>query len=257
VLAASNIEEDGGLVREDLFFNADGGSIHRVVNIGQVILSGSLSDSSELVVHRTMAQANPSLVSSQVRHRDATQMGADGRAHQDAGVTGIGERGNWSLIEEGGIRKGASLLNLRCCQSSNENKFSVPRGLQDLTRGQLWDIEFLVRISDVPGSSDHLMIKTGDNCLHSEHIGWNNETLEHVDLSSLDFVVLVLLVPQSVLIEPVINLGLGVDGISEVGWSRGSNPELRFFSAEHIIDQLLVLSLVVFLDNTEVPASLA
>ena len=43
--------------------------------------------------------------------------------------------------------------------------------------------------------------------------------MEHVDLSSLDLIVSVFLVPESVLVEPVISLGLGVKGITEVGWS--------------------------------------
>jgi hypothetical protein len=55
-----------------------------------------------------------------------------------------------------------------------------------------------------------------------------------------------------VLIEPVVNLGLGVEGITEVGWSGGGNPELLLISAEDVVNQLLILSLVVFLDDTEV-----
>lgn len=55
-----------------------------------------------------------------------------------------------------------------------------------------------------------------------------------------------------VLIEPVVDLGLGVEGIAEVGGSGGGNPELLLVSAEHVVDQLLVLSLVVVLDNAEV-----
>jgi hypothetical protein len=58
-----------------------------------------------------------------------------------------------------------------------------------------------------------------------------------------------------VLIEPVVNLGLGVEGVSEVGWAGGSNPEFVLISDEHVVSQLLVLSLVVVLDNTEVSES--
>ena len=60
-----------------------------------------------------------------------------------------------------------------------------------------------------------------------------------------------------VLIEPVINLGLGVNGISEVRGARGGDPELVLISAEHVVDQLLVLSLVVFLNDTEVSSGTA
>jgi len=54
-----------------------------------------------------------------------------------------------------------------------------------------------------------------------------------------------------VLIEPVIDLSLSVNWVSKVGWSWRGNPELCFFSAENIIDEFLVLSLVVLLNDTE------
>jgi hypothetical protein len=55
-----------------------------------------------------------------------------------------------------------------------------------------------------------------------------------------------------VLVEPVVNLGLGVEGISEVGWAGRGNPEFVLIIAEQVVYQLLVLSLVVLLDDTEV-----
>ena len=60
-----------------------------------------------------------------------------------------------------------------------------------------------------------------------------------------------------VLIEPVVDLGLGVKRISKVGRSGGGNPEFVFIIAEHVVDQLLVLSLVVVLDDAEVSEGLA
>jgi hypothetical protein len=55
-----------------------------------------------------------------------------------------------------------------------------------------------------------------------------------------------------VLIEPVVDLGLGVNGVAKVGGSGGSNPELLLISAEHVVNQLLILSLVIFLNDAEV-----
>ena len=55
-----------------------------------------------------------------------------------------------------------------------------------------------------------------------------------------------------VLIEPVVDLSLGVKRVAKVGGSGGSNPEFVLISAEHVVDQLLVLSLVVVLDDAEV-----
>ena len=75
--------------------------------------------------------------------------------------------------------------------------------------------------------------------------------MEHVDLSSLDLIVSILLVPESVLIEPVISLGLGIEGVSKVGWSGGGNPVSWSLGTEEVVNKLLVLSIVVFLNDSE------
>ena len=54
--------------------------MHLVVDPRQVSHSGSLTDATELVVHRSVAQAHPALVGTQVGHGDATQVSANGRA---------------------------------------------------------------------------------------------------------------------------------------------------------------------------------
>lgn len=129
--------------------------------------------------------------------------------------------------------------------------------MQYLTGGQLRDIELLVGISDVSHSGDHLLIKAGDNSLHCKNIATDHEALQHVDLGSLDFVVSVLFIPQSVLIKPVVNLRLSIERISEVRWARRGDPEFSFFINEKIVSKLFVFPIVVFLDDTEVSASLA
>ena len=101
------------------------------------------------------------------------------------------------------------------------------------------------------------MINASHDGLGSQNIAADNKSLHHVDLSSFDFVVFILFIPQSVLIEPVVNLCLAVNGISKVGWSGGCHPEFRFFCHEQVINQLFVLSFVVFLNDTEVSACLA
>ena len=67
-----------------------------------------------------------------------------------------------------------------------------------------------------------------------------------VNLGSSDFVVSVLFVEHSVLVEPVVNLSSGVKVISEVGGSAGSDPELGLLHEVASAYELLVLSLVVF-----------
>lgn len=77
----SDIEEDGWLVRELLLLNAHNWAIDGVVDVWQVSLSWSLSDSTELVVDGSVTKANPSLVGTEIWHWDATQMSANSRAH--------------------------------------------------------------------------------------------------------------------------------------------------------------------------------
>ena len=100
----SNIEEDWWLVREHLLLNAEDRSPHLVVDVRQVTSGGTLSDSTELIIHGTVAKAHPSLVSTQVWHRDAAQVSANSGAAKHRGVT---SRWNWSLggsIEKSSVR---------------------------------------------------------------------------------------------------------------------------------------------------------
>ena len=75
--------------------------------------------------------------------------------------------------------------------------------------------------------------------------------MEHVHLGSLDLIVSVLLVPDSILIKPVISLGLGVKGIAEVGWPGGGYPVGWSVGTQKVVDQLLVLPIVILSEDTE------
>ena len=75
--------------------------------------------------------------------------------------------------------------------------------------------------------------------------------MEHVHLGSLDLVISVFLVPESVLIEPVIDLSLNIEWVTEVGGSGRSNPVHVAVGSEEIVSQFLASSLIVFLENTE------
>jgi hypothetical protein len=247
----SHIEEDGWLVGELLLLNAHNCSEDGVIDEWQVGLSWSLSDSSELIVDGSMAQANPSLVSSKIWNWDASQMGANGGAHQNLGVSGVGESGNRLFIQLGSEWEGIGILDLGHGKSSNEDDLTVPSSLEDLSWRKLGDVELLVGVSDVSCPGDHLVVDDGDDGLDTNHVWGNDKSLEHVDLSSLDLIVSVFLVPDSVLIEPVISFGLGVEGVSEVGWSWRGNPVSWSFGTQKVVNKLLVLSIVVFLHDTE------
>lgn len=249
---SSNVKENRWFVGENLLLNAENSSVDLVIDERKVHLSGTLSNTTELVINRTVAQANPTLVGTEVRDRDATQMSANGGAAHNRGVTSIRDHSLGLLIQFSGLGKGIGLLDLRLSQTTDEDHLTVPGSLENFTRGQLRNVQFLVGISNVSVSSDHLLIKAGDESLNTQHVGGDDETLNHVHLSSLDFVVSVLLVPQSVLIEPVVGLGLGVNGITEVARTARGHPEVRAVSDEQVVCQFLVLSVVVILQDAEV-----
>ena len=96
------------------------------------------------------------------------------------------------------------------------------------------------------------MVNDSNEGLNTENVVTENETLEHIDLSTADFVITVLLIPGSVFIEPVVSLGLDIEGIAKVGGSRRSHPVHISVSGQDIVGQLLVLSIVVVLHDTEV-----
>lgn len=198
-----------------------------------------------------MAKANPSLISSKIWNWNTSQVGANGWAHEHTWVSGIWESDQRLFIEEGGGWEGITLLNLGGSKSSHEDNLSIPGGLENLTWWELTDIDLLIGVSDVSSSSDHLVVDNGGDGLDSEHVSGDDESLEHIDLSSLDLVIFVLLVVQSILVIPVINLGLGVEGVSEVWWSWGSNPVVWSVSSQEIVCKFPVFSIIIILDNSE------
>ena len=85
----SNVQEDAGLVGENLLLNAKNVSVHLVVNVRQVTGGGALSHAAEFIVHGTVAEADPALVGAQVRHGNAAQVSADSRAAEQIADSSI------------------------------------------------------------------------------------------------------------------------------------------------------------------------
>ena len=193
----SHVEEDRGFVGEHLLLNAQHSPVHRVVHVGQVVLGGALTHSSELVVHGTVAQTHPTLVGSKVRNRDAAQVSANGRANQNHGVSRVRERRNGGFVESGGIRKSIRFFDLGESQSTHEDKLSIPGSLKALSRGKLRDINLFVRVTNITNSGNHLLIEACHEGLHTQHVVTKYESLNHVHLSSLDLIVSVFFVPES------------------------------------------------------------
>lgn len=248
----SDIEVDWWLVREDLFLNADNWAVHRVVNVWQVCLSWSLSDSTEFIINRSVTQANPSLVCSEIWYWNTSQVSANSWAHKNARVSCIWKSNNWLFIEKSGIWESISFPDLRDSKSSNKDELSIPSSLKNLTRWQLRDVELLVWVSDISSSCNHLVVDNSNDCLDSKNVWGKHESLKHIDLSSLDLIISILLVPESVLIEPVIGLSFSVKWIAEIWRSWWSNPISWSLSAKEIIDKFFILSLIVLLNNSEI-----
>jgi hypothetical protein len=218
-----------------------------------------------------MAKTNPSLVGTEIGHWNASQVSADGWTHQHHRVAGLGKGRLRGLVQSGGIWQSLGLFHFTESESSHENQFSVPSSLEHFSGGELRDVQLLVWVSHVSDSGNHLLVDASHEGLNSEDIAADDESLKHVDLSSLDFIVFILFIPESkilklilfsdwilpVLVKPVVDLGLGVNGVSEVGGSGGCYPELGLFIAKHVIDQLLVLPVIVLLENSEVSHLLA
>jgi hypothetical protein len=170
--------------------------VHLVVDPRQVSDGRALTDAAELVVDGSVAKANPALIGTEVGHGDAAEMGADGRAAHDRGVSGFRDRGLRLFIELSGLGESVGLVDLRLGETTDENEVTVPRGLENLTRGQLRDVELLVGIANVSVSTDHLVVKHGDKGLDSKDVVSEDEALDHVHLSALNLVVAVLFVPR-------------------------------------------------------------
>ena len=97
-------------------------------------------------------------------------MGANGRTNQNLGVSGIGKCGHGLFIQQGGVWKCVGIFDLGGGKSSNEDDLSIPSSLKDLSWWEFRDIQLLVRVSGVSGSSDHLVVDNSDNGLDTNDI---------------------------------------------------------------------------------------
>jgi hypothetical protein len=105
-----------------------------------------LSDSSELIVDRTVANADPTVISTQIRNGDATQMCADSRAHQKLGGTSIGQDDFFTFIQDCINGVFVFLLDFTVGKSSNEDGLTVPDNLHNFTGRKFRDVHLHVSI---------------------------------------------------------------------------------------------------------------
>lgn len=171
-----------------------------------------------------MANAHPSVVGSQVGNGDATQVSANSRTHQHVSVACRVEADLADWVKEGGSGVFVFLLVIfGLGESSDENGGSVPDNLEDLSGRDFGDIDLKIGIPIVPGPA--VEPSDGGDCIEPAKVGEGGieEGTEHIDLSSPD-VGLVFIV-NSVLVEPVIDVGLEIDVVSEVARPGGADEE--------------------------------
>lgn len=117
-------------------FNAQQSTIlvDGVINIGQVLQRGSLSNSTKFVVYGAVADADPSVVGAQIGNGNATQVSANSRADQHLGASGGTQVYLFALVKDslGGVFV-VLLMNLLGSKSPHEDRLSVPDNLQDLS----------------------------------------------------------------------------------------------------------------------------
>lgn len=174
-----------------------------------------------------MADADPTVVGSEVGNGDAAQVGADCRADQDLSISCRVDADLAGLVEEGRLGEFVLLLVHLCSgQSSDENGSAVPDNLEDLSWRNFGNIDFEIGISVVASppvepADDGESVETTHVCESGVE-----DCAEHVDLgsSNVGFV----LVVDSVLVEPVVDVGLEVDVVSEVSGSGRGDKEAVF-----------------------------
>jgi len=116
------------------------------------------------------------------------------------------------------------LMNFLSCQSSNEYWNTVPDDLKDLSRRNLWNIDFKIGVSVV--SSPSVESSNDSDCVKSCEISQGSivYSTQHVNLSSSD--VSLLFIMHSILIEPIIESYFEINMISEVSRPRWSHKKL-------------------------------
>lgn len=107
--------------------------MERAVDHGEVLWSGSLSDSGKFIEDGAVANADPAGVGAHVGNGDAAQVGADGTADQHVGV--VVRQQAHGRVAVGQLprvhRFGLGLLFLR--QSSDKDRSAVPDDLENFT----------------------------------------------------------------------------------------------------------------------------
>lgn len=197
-----------------------------------------------------MADADVSVIGTEIWNGDASQVSADGGGDDDERFSGLVQNGLRILIESGGIRERVFLLDLILSKSSDEYWDTVPDDLHDFGGWELSNIDFHVGISivslpSIESSDDSESIDSGEGQETSIIDG-----SQGIDLSSLD--IGFMFVVDSVFIEPVINVNLEVKMVTEVSWSSRGSEKLWFLINLMGSRELFVNSGIVLAQDSKV-----
>ena len=141
------------------------------------------------------------------------------------------------------------MVILFLCESPDEDGSSVPDDLKDLAWWDFRDINFKVGVSVVPSPS--IEPSNEGYCIEPTKIGEASvvECTKHIYLGSPD--VSFMLVVDSVLVEPIIDVGLEIDVISKVSGPGGGDEETMLIGYGVVVVEILGGPLVVLRDQSE------
>jgi len=200
--------------------NTKSSAMSLVVNVRQVTSSGTLANTSEFIVNRSVTEANPSFVSSQIWNWDTAKMSAYSGNGHNRGVSSIRDLELRFFVKLSSLGKCPGLRDLGNRKTTHKNELTIPRSLDNFTWGEVTDINFLVGITDVAITGEHLVINASEDGFDTQNVRADDESLKHVTLGTFNIIVTVLFVPKSVLVEPVVYFGLHIKWISKVTGTR-------------------------------------
>ncbi len=172
-----------------------------------------------------MADAHPTVVGAEVRDRHTAEVSADCRADEDLRTAGRVDADLAGFVEQGRLGQLVLLLDFLVCQSADEDGSAVPHNLQHLAGRNLGNVDFEVGVSVVACPS----VETADDCdcVETGEVGHGGvvDCAEHVNLRAAD--VGLLLIVDSVLVEPVVEGHFEVDVVAEVAGPCRGDEEVR------------------------------
>lgn len=136
-----------------------------------------MSHSSEFVINWTVTNTDPSVVVTQIRNRDTSQMRTHSRTYQNAAFSSWSQNNFCAFVQDSIERIFVLLLDFFMSKSSDKYRGSVPYDLNDFCWWKFRNINFHVGIPVI--SRPSVQPSNGSNCIESckiQHTGVVNST---------------------------------------------------------------------------------